>query len=41
MASPVKELRNLAIGFNRDEAAVREAVSQIWSNGQVEGQINR
>lgn len=37
----VKELRNLAIGFKRDEAAVGEAVTEIWSNGQVEGQINR
>lgn len=41
VASSVKELRHLAVGFKRDEAAVREAVTQIWSNGPTEGHINR
>jgi transposase len=31
----------LAEGLRRDEAAVRTAVSERWSNGPVEGDINR
>jgi transposase len=40
-ASPVPELRRFAQGVRRDEAAVRPAVTQHWSNGPVEGQVNR
>jgi transposase len=40
-ASPVPELRRFAQGVRRDEAAVRAAVTQLWSNGPVEGQVNR
>jgi transposase len=35
------ELRRFAEGIRRDEAAVRAAVTESWSNGQVEGQVNR
>ena len=36
-----KELRNFAKSLRRDKAAVFAALSLPWSNGQVEGQINR
>jgi len=35
------ELRNFASGLKRDYEAVKAALSVQWSNGQVEGQINR
>jgi transposase len=37
----VKEIRNFAEGLKKDEAAVRAALRLEWSNGQVEGQVNR
>jgi transposase len=39
--SSVPELRTFASGLRRDEAAVRAALTLPWSNGQVEGQVNR
>ncbi len=36
-----REVRGFADGLKRDEAAVKAALSMEWSNGQVEGQINR
>jgi transposase len=36
-----QELRRFAEGIRRDEAAVLAAVTQRWSNGPVEGHINR
>lgn len=36
-----KELRTFAEGLKKDELAVRAALRLEWSNGQVEGQINR
>ena len=39
--SEVKELRGFAFGITKDEAAVRQAVTSRWSNGQTEGQVNR
>jgi transposase len=36
-----KELRSFAEGLRQDEAAVRAALRLEWSNGQVEGQVNR
>ncbi len=39
--SSVKELVGFAKSLAGDEAAVRNALSRKWSNGQVEGQINR
>jgi transposase len=36
-----RELRGFAAGLTRDEAAVKAALSLEWSNGQVEGQVNR
>lgn len=37
----VKELRAFAEGLKRDEAAVRAALRLDWSNGPVEGAVNR
>jgi transposase len=39
--SAVTELRSFAIGIRQDEAAVTAALAYEWSNGQVEGQINK
>lgn len=35
------ELQSFANGLNRDKAAVLAALSEPWSNGQTEGQVNR
>jgi transposase len=40
-ASGVKDLQKWADGLLADEVAVRNALSSAWSNGQVEGQVNR
>lgn len=40
-SSQVKEMRGFAFGIIKDEAAVRQAVTSQWSNGQTEGQVNR
>lgn len=40
-AEAVKEVRAFAEGLKKDEAAVRAALRLKWSNGQVEGQVNR
>jgi len=37
----VPELSGFARGLRQDEAAVQAALSCEWSNGQVEGQVNR
>jgi transposase len=34
-------LKNFAKGLQQDYDAVKAAVSLKWSNGQVEGQVNR
>jgi len=34
-------LKNFARGLLQDHNAVKAAVSLEWSNGQVEGQVNR
>ena len=39
--SGIKSLKSFANGLRSDLAAVRNALSMPWSNGQVEGQINR
>jgi transposase len=39
--SGLAELRTFAAGLRRDEAAVRAGLSLPWSQGQVEGQVNR
>ena len=39
--SSCPELRRFAEGIRRDEAAVRAAVTESWSNGPVEGHVNR
>ena len=40
-ASSSPEMRRFAEGVRRDESAVLAAVTQQWSNGPVEGHINR
>ena len=40
-ASSNPELRRFAEGIRRDEAAVHAAVTETWSNGSVEGHVNR
>jgi transposase len=40
-ASALPELRSFATGLLRDWAAVRAALTEPWSSGQVEGQVNR
>jgi transposase len=40
-ASACAELRGFAGGLRSDEAAVGAALSEPWSNGPVEGQVNR
>ena len=39
--SGIKSLKSFANGIRGDLAAVQNALSMPWSNGQVEGQINR
>lgn len=39
--SQVKEMEGFADGLNKDREAVRGALEYEWSNGQVEGQVNR
>jgi len=39
--SGVYGLRRFALTLRRDIAAVKNAITEPWSNGQVEGQINR
>jgi transposase len=40
-AAEQSELHTLAVGLRRDYDAVLAAVCFRWSNGQVEGQVNR
>jgi transposase len=40
-ACEVKKLQNFATGLRQDYEAVKAALSYDWSNGQVEGQVNR
>jgi transposase len=40
-SSKLPDLENFATGIERDKAAVVAALSMEWSNGQVEGQVNR
>lgn len=39
--SGVSELKSFAKGLREDESAVAAALTKPWSNGQVEGQVNR
>jgi len=40
-ASEITELDRFARGLNDDRAAVEAGLSQEWSNGQTEGQVNK
>jgi transposase len=39
--SGLKELQSFSTGLMNDEAAVRSAMTYDWSDGQVEGNVNR
>ncbi len=41
MESGILAMQNFAAGIVRDKAAVSAAITLDWSNGQVEGQVNR
>ncbi|MCP4421185.1 MAG: transposase [Chloroflexi bacterium] len=41
VASGVRSFISFANGIRQDFTAVHNAISSIWSNGQVEGQVNR
>jgi transposase len=41
MTAGIQALKSFAVGLQRDYAAVVAALSLPYSNGQVEGQINR
>ncbi len=36
-----QEMRNFVIRLEKDDSAIKAAVRTEWSNGQVEGQVNR
>jgi transposase len=40
-ASPLQELHRFALGLRAEYGAMRAALSEPWSTGQVEGQITR
>ena len=40
-SSEAESMRQFVRGLRQDYAAVRQAFSSEWSNGQVEGQVNR
>jgi transposase len=40
-ASPCSEIRHFAEGIRQDESAVNAAITLAWSNGPVEGHVNR
>jgi transposase len=39
--SNLAEFRSFATGLRRDQSAVEASLKYEWSNGQVEGQVNR
>ena len=39
--SRLKELQSFSTGLMKDELAIRAAMTYGWSNGQVEGNVNR
>lgn len=39
--SKIKEIQNFARGIKKDYGAVASGIEETWSNGQVEGQVNR
>lgn len=41
LRSGIKEFENFTLGIHEDRAAVEAALQYDWSQGQVEGQVNR
>jgi transposase len=40
-ASAIRDVQNFAVGISKDKAAIAAGLTQRWSNGPVEGQVNR
>jgi transposase len=40
-SSKLVDLHNFAVGIERDKSTVVAGLTQAWSNGQTEGQVNR
>ncbi len=40
-ASAIPDLRRFAIGLLADKAAIQAGLTEVWSNGQTEGHVNR
>ncbi|UIY45008.1 hypothetical protein LZ599_05895 [Methylobacterium radiotolerans] len=40
-AAAASELGGFVTGLRQDETAVQAAIGEPWSNGSVEGQVNR
>ena len=40
-SSSIAEMKSFARGLSQDKSAVQAAVEYEWSQGQVEGQVNR
>jgi len=40
-SSAIPDLRRFAAGLRLDQSAVQAGLTEEWSNGQTEGQINR
>jgi transposase len=40
-AAATTDLCSFAAGLRQDQAAVRASIAEPWSNGPVEGQVNR
>ena len=41
IAGDIPDLRRFALGLLADKAAIRAGLTEEWSNGQTEGQVNR
>ena len=39
--SQIPDLQSFATGLQREYASIRAALTEVWSNGQLEGQVNR
>lgn len=40
-ASELPDLRRFAVGLLPDKVAIEAGLTEVWSNGQTEGQVNR
>ena len=40
-ASEMPDLRRFAVGLLADKVAIQDGLTEVWSNGQTEGHVNR